>query len=419
MAIKTIKYKRNKHQKVFHADVKSKRLHMSTGFGGGKTHALIMKMFLLSKLNRNVSGGFMCPTYTDFTKDVKPLVEEICEMQGIPVNFHGVEHYYTWPWTTGKVYIVGAKARIRGPNWGFALINELTLCPLVRYKEVLGRVRVKRAKFPQVASVGTPEGMASEYYDYMIDKPRDNFRIIYGDTKDNLDNLTEDYVDNLTEDYDKIMQDAYIRGLWVNMSGNRFYYAYRPEKNDNENIKYNEYSSVHISMDFNVDPMSAVLWQYDGKKLRAYDEITIENIEDGADTKMMGKAIIARGYNPSEVILYPDPSGNNRSTNGDPNIVILRNMGFTDIRVRRKHPGFRQRQLNMNNLLEKGIIEIHPKKCPRLRKDFMSVEQDTVTNEKIKKNKSLTHHSDGADYMCDILFPFSGSRQRSRIEKVR
>jgi predicted RNA binding protein YcfA (HicA-like mRNA interferase family) len=165
--------------------------------------------------------------------------------------------------------------------------------------------------------------------------------------------------------------------------------------------------------------MSAVLWQYDGKKARAFDEITIENLADGADTKMMGKAIMAKGYVPDSVVLYPDPSGNNRSTNGDPNIVILKNMGFTDIRVRKSHPTFRQRQLNMNNLLEKGVIEIHPKKCPRLKKDFMSVEQDTVTNEKIKKNKKLTHHSDGADYFFDILFPFKGSSSRSSVYRVR
>lgn len=418
MASKAIKYNKNKHQKEFHLDTYSKRLHLSSGFGGGKTYALIMKMFQLTKLNRDVAGGLMCPTYTEFTKDVKPLIEEICEANGIPINYHGTEHYYTWPWTKGKTYIVGAKTRIRGPNWGYALINELTLCPLVRYKEVLGRVRVKRAKYLQVASVGTPEGMASEYYDYMIEKPRDNFRVIYGDTRDNLMNLTEDYVDNLSEDYDSVMQDAYIRGLWVNMAGNRFYYAYT-EKNHNEDIKFNEYMSVHISMDFNVDPMSAVLWQYDGKKLRAFDEITIENIEGGANTKMMGNRIIAKGYDPSDVTIYPDPSGNNRKTDGLPDITVLRNMGFTDIRVRKAHPSFRQRQLNMNNLLEKGIIELHPKKCPRLKKDFMSVEQDTITNEKIKKNKALTHHSDGADYLCDILFPFSGSRSRSRVERVR
>jgi len=419
MPTKIIKYNKNPHQKEFHNDVKSKRLHLSTGFGGGKTYAIIMKMLQLSKLNKNVHGGLMVPSYTDFTKDVKPLAEEIFEDQKIPYEYHGTEHWYKFPWSRGKCFVVSAERKIRGPNWGWAVINELTLCPLVRYKEVLGRVRVKRAKYPQVASCGTPEGWASEYYEYMIEKPRDNFRIIYGDTRDNLCNLTADYVDDLEADYDDIMQDAYIRGLWVNMAGNRFYYGYDPKINDDTKIVYNPYSTVHISMDFNVDPMAANLWHYDGKFLKAFDEITLKNIEGGADTKMMGRAIVARDHEPHEVIVYPDPAGAARSTKGQPDITQLEELGFVNIRKRKKAQGMRTRQLNMNNLLQKAIIKINPIKCPELKKDFMSVEQDIVTLEKIKKNLARTHHSDGADYLGDILYPFSGKRARSRMQRAR
>ena len=419
MSTKRIKYKRNKHQQEFHSDIESKRLHLSSGFGGGKTYALIMKMLQLTKLNRDVHGGLMCPSYTEFTKDVKPLAEMIFDENRIPYNYHGQEHYYSFPWTKGKVYVVSARDKIRGPNWGFAVVNELTLCPLVRYKEILGRVRVKKAKVPQVASVGTPEGMASEYYDYMIENPRDNFRIIYGDTRDNLQNLTEDYVNDLVQDYDSVMQDAYIRGLWVNMSGNRFYYSYEPDRNDDPTIEYNPYSTVHISLDFNVDPMAAVCWHYDGRHIKAFDEITLENIDGGADTKKMAQAILARGYEPDSVIIYPDPAGNARSTKGQPDIKQLRECGFHNIRVKTKAPGMRTRQLNVNNLLEKGVIKLHPGKCKRLRKDLLSVEQNTVTLEKDKKNPALTHHSDGMDYMCDILFPFSGNRNRSTVQRFR
>lgn len=416
MATKIIKYNKNKHQKEFHADIKSKRLHLSSGFGGGKTYALIMKMFQLSKLNKNIAGGFMCPTYTEFTKDVKPLVEEICELQKIPFQYHGQEHYYKFPWSNGKIYVVGATNKIRGPNWGFALINELTLCPLVRYKEVLGRVRVKRARYPQVASVGTPEGMASEYYDYMIESPRENFRIIYGDTRDNLQNLTKDYVDNLSADYDTVMQDAYIRGLWVNMTGNRFYYAYDPDRNDDLSIEQNPYAAIHIALDFNVENMTATLWNYDGKYLKAFGEIVIP---DNADTNKMCDAFRAREIHPDDCIIYPDPAGNARTTKGLPDNTILRNNGYRNIRVKSKAPGMRQRQLHMNNLLDKGIIKINPKACPTLKKDFLAVEQDVAKLDKIKENSKLTHASDGVDYMTDILIPFRGSTQRSRVQRVR
>ena len=78
-----------------------------------------MKMLQLSKLNKNVHGGFMVPSYTEFTKDVKPLVEEIFDDQNIPYSYHGSEHYYSFPWTKGRVFVVSAERKIRGPNWGF------------------------------------------------------------------------------------------------------------------------------------------------------------------------------------------------------------------------------------------------------------------------------------------------------------
>jgi hypothetical protein len=417
--IKTINYLKNPHQKEFHSDIKSKRLHLSTGFGGGKTYALIMKMLQLSMLNKDLHGGFMSPTYAEFKKDVLPLTEEILDANKIPFKYHGSDHYFSLPWTKGRVYVVSGERKIRGPNWAYACINELTLCPLVRYKEVLGRVRIKTASNPQVASVGTPEGMASEYYDYMIEKPRKNFKIIYGDTRNNKQNLTDTYIEDLEDSYDSVMQDAYVRGLWVNMAGNRFYYAYDPDRNDDSSITYNENYHVHISIDFNVDPCAAVCWHYDGRVLRAFDEITLKGIDGGADTKKLAAAILARGYLPQQCILYPDPAGNARSTKGQPDIVQLRNCGFHNIRVRKKAPGMRQRQLNVNNLMDKALILIHPTNCPELKKDCMAVEQDVITLEKSKKNKNRTHHSDGMDYLCDILHHYSGNKPVSRVERLR
>ncbi len=421
MSKAVVRYYRNKHQREFHEDISSKRIHLSSGFGGGKTYALIMKMLQLSKLNRNIHGGFMCPSLTEFKKDVLPLSEQIFDEYRIPFKFHGSNYYYEFPWTRGRVYVVSAERKIRGPNWGFALINELTLCPLVRYKEVIGRVRVKEAKHPQIASVGTPEGWSNEYYDYMIENPRQGFRIIYGDTRDNIDNLSEDYITDLEDSYDSIMQDAYIRGLWVNMTGNRFYYAYKPEVNDDKKIVRRSYAPVHVSMDFNVDPATCACWNFDGRRLTGFDEISLEYdmSSSKSSTERMCDALIAREYYPEDVIIYPDPAGKHRKTTGKPDIEVLRACGFNDIRVKSAAPRFRRRQLNVNNLLSKGIIKINPDKCPGVKKDLMGVEYDPSTFEKVKTNPKLTHFSDGLDYMTDILFPSSGNKPRSRVERFR
>lgn len=407
-------YTKNPHQLEFHNDVVSRRLHLSTGFGGGKTYALVMKAFQLSWLNRHVAGGLVAESFQEFKKDWLPLFEEILDNNKISFQYKAngkYGPYFTWPWTDAPIFVQSGEKKIRGPNWGWACINELTLMPLIRYQEVFGRVRVKKAKFPQIASCGTPEGHANEYYDYLIENPPPNTRIIYGNSKDNQQNLGEGFIQDLEHTYDSVMQDAYVRGLWVNMSTNRFYYAYDPSRNDIKEgqFKRRDYDYFHIGMDFNVDNMAANIWQYDGHVLWGVDEITIPK---NAETRDMAKALISRGYTPENSILYPDPAGNSRKTTGKPDIVVLRDCGFEEIRVKKRAATHRQRQLHMNNLLEKGRIRPNPQTQPEVKKDFQGVEMDPIRLEKNKDNPKRTHHSDGVDYLCEILMPFKPVRER-------
>ncbi len=132
----------------------------------------------------------------------------------------------------------------------------------------------------------------------------------------------------------------------------------------------------------------------------------------------MIQALAARGYTPSNSVIYPDPAGQARSTKGQPDIVILRQAGF-HVEHKSRAPSFRTRQLNVNNLLDKGLIQFNPDLMPDVRKDFEGVEQDKVTLEKKKTNPNLTHFSDGVDYLCDILFPFTGDRKQISEVKIR
>lgn len=407
----------NPHQKEFLDDVFTKLLHLSTGFGGGKTHVLCYKLLQLSYLNRPYPGGLIVPDFAEYRKDVLPEFESILEKSNIDYRYHQTEHWFKFPWSNGRLYVVSAEKKLRGPSWAYAGINEVTLILLVRYKEVLGRVRLKGARCPQIVSVGTPEGFASEYYDYFFEKPPKNFRVIFGSTEDNRHNLHDDYLDLLGDAYDKKMQDAYLRGLWVNMNGSPFYYSHNPVKNWDKNLKPDLGDQYHIGMDFNVDPFCASIWLYDGFSIYGVGQIKLDGNE-GYSTENMISAMKARGYHPHNSIIYPDPAGKSRSTKGPSDVKILESHGYT-CRVRNAAPHFRRRQLNVNNLLDKGRIKYNPDLMPDVKKDFEGVEFDVVTFEKTKTNKNLTHFSDGVDYLCDILFPFSGDLKSVTVQKYR
>ena len=414
-----LRYNRNAHQAEFHEDMTTKLLHLSTGFSGGKSYGLVMKSLQLSIANRNTHGGLLCPTYGEFKRDMYLLFEEILETNRIAFNYHKTDHYFSFPWTTKKLWVASAENKLRGPNWGWAVINELTLCPIVRYREVMGRVRDKKAPFAQIASVGTPEGIASDYYSFFIEQPPVGIttRIIYGDTRANIENISPEYIPMLEAAYDEKMLEAYLKGLWVNMTANTFYYSFDPHKNEDRTLTASANQAVHIAMDFNVDYMTATVWTYDGVVLRGVDEVVLPQ---NADTKKMCDALKARGYYPARCTIYPDPAAKARSTKGQPDATILRNEGFTEIRMKSMAPTFRKRQLNVNNLLAKGVIKFNPDKMPALKKDLVGVSQNAITLEKDKSNPKLTHASDGVDYMTDILFPLSGEKpQAAQVVRVR
>lgn len=400
----------------FIQDDKTKFLHLSAGYGFGKTRTLCYKLLDLSKKNFPYPGGLVVPSYTDFSRDVKVSMSEILDEHKIRYHYHGGEHWYKFPWTPGRLYVATAEKKIRGPNWSYAGINELTLISLERYREVIGRVRINGARKPQVASSGTPEGIASEYYEIFVEKPWENSRCLYGDTRDNLHNLEPGYVQSILDSYPAALADAYIRGLWVNMAGNRFYFSYDPKTHDKV-FEPDPYQINHVSMDLNVDPFCTAVWQLMGDKLVNIDEVVLEG-GDGYKTENMLNALKARGYAPGNSILYPDPSAKARNTRGAPDVQVMREAGY-EVRVKNVAPRFRERQLNVNNRFDKGKIFIHPTKSPRLKKDLLAVETDPITGEKVKKNPKLTHSSDGMDYMVDILMPFSNHRAQVSTTQLR
>lgn len=406
MTVQQIKYKKNPHQSSFHNDDQSRILHLSCGFGGGKTYSLVMKLLKLTFQNKNIDGGLVAPSLVDVKKDVMPCLEDICFENGIDYKHNKQDNWIQFPWSKGKVWLTSGERKIRGPNWGFAAINEVTLLQDVRYKEVLGRVRVKKAKNPQIVMSGTPEGTGHWLYKELIEKQNNVAKVIYGDTRDNAQNLDPHYIQSLYDSYDDIMIDAYLRGLWVNMAGNRFYYSYDPHKNHDNTINYIKELPILISMDFNVNPMSCAMWHKYNGNLYGFDEIKLMS----ANTYKLAEAIKSRGYNPNSCIIYPDPAGNSRRTSGKSDIQILKEAGFHNIRVKKKAPDMRTRQLNVNNLLDKQIITFNPDKMPGVKKDLSEVVQDQVSLGKDKRNPELTHFSDGIDYLCDIEYPFSGHK---------
>ncbi len=430
-----LRWNKNKHQKEFDEDLETKHLLMATGFGGGKSTGIVRKSFKLSYLNRHIRGGCVVQSIADFKKDLLPIFEDILESSRVKYRYHKSDKWFKFPWSRGELQVASAEKKIRGPNWGYAVINEVSLISHERYKEVIGRVRVKDAPCPQIASGGTPEGTSHWLHEVFIEKPLPRSRVIHGDTRDNAMNLGEDYVQSLMESYDQRMIDAYLKGLFVNMASNRFYYAYDPHLHHDKDLARIPGMECIVTLDFNVDPMCATVWHVvhirhksgafvldsngqPKKKMLGFDQIMLTGPR-GADTRRMASALKERGYHPDTTTIYPDPAGNARSTKGYSDIQILKQEGFQKIKFNSTAPDMRRRQLAVNNLLDKGMIQFNPVACPGIKKDLEGVEQDQITLGKIKDDPKLTHFSDSLDYLVDVEFPLSGIKPQSRNMRIR
>ena len=160
---------------------------------------------------------------------------------------------------------------------------------------------------------------------------------------------------------------------------------------------------LHIGMDFNTDPMSAVVALRKGNSLICIDEIVIY----GSNTDEMVKEIHQR-YPNRQIIIYPDPAARQRKTSagGRTDLSILNNSGFMT-KARSAHPAVRDRINSVNSRLKSGSGERHLFFTDKCKQAIKSLERQTYKEGTSQPNKDdgYDHMNDALGYMVEYLFP--------------
>jgi hypothetical protein len=171
--------------------------------------------------------------------------------------------------------------------------------------------------------------------------------------------------------------------------------------------EYNPEEPVLIGMDFNIDPMTATVFQmdeYDGT-LFLVDEIEIF----GSNTDEMAEEILCR-YPEREITIFPDPAcvQTRTSAGGRTDLSILQSYGFK-CKFRRKHPLVRDRINAVNSALCSADgsrrLLVH-KGCKRVihALERHSYKKGTNLPEKGGDN-DLSHMTDSIGYLVEYLYP--------------
>jgi len=398
-----------KHQHDFVMDVTTKNIALVGGYACGKTHALAYKAILLSMLNVGHLGLVLSPIHAMNKNNVVPKFMEVLAECKIPYTYTASPYpKFILHFAFGSSPIVFHASenylRIAGLNLAWFICDEVdtTERHLMHrvWKMLISRLRAIGAPNKQACCVSTPEGFKF-LYDYFEKDIRDNpklrksRRLIRASTFDNP-YLDPEYIEQMLESYPPNLVRAYLKGEFVTLEGNRTYSGFG---DDNIIDTYKEPSGavLHIGIDFNVGNMNAVIFIKDKKTITAVDEIQLKFAQ--ANTYSMVKAIRFK-YPNRKILLYPDATGRNRSTNtvdvNNTNHKILTDAGFNLIFNTAGNPPVEDRTVLINSKICDGngniTFKVH-ERCVNL-----------INSLNIRQNKKGLPEKDGVtDHGCDCM----------------
>ena len=366
----------------------------------GKTHLAIRELCFHAR-NPNKEVWYIAPTYRQSKQIVwRKLKHKLQDLRWIKkVN----ESELSITLKNGStIALKGADNAdsLRGVGLDFMVMDEFADIDPEAWYEVLRPTLAD--KQGGALFIGTPKGMgnwAHDLYTANLEQPEQwasfQFTTIQGG------NVKPEEIEAAKKDLDERTFRQEFLATFETYAG-RIYYAFDRKANTlpPETI---DLSVLYIGMDFNIDPMSAVIAVRQGDNLYVIDEIRMfsSNTQEAVDE-------IKSRYPSAKVWVYPDPASRQRKTSagGLTDMLILQNAGFV-VKAPNAHTAIRDRINAVNARLcdSTGIrrLFIHPK-C---KYTIEGLERHTYKEGTVQpdKDSGYDHMMDALGYMVDYMFP--------------
>ena len=368
------------------------------GVGSGKTFAGALWAVMMSQKYPNCRGLITANTHSQLRKATLAELFSICDTLGIKYKYLVNQNRLFIGKAEILCYTMENPDNLAGPTVGWWWGDEVAFYRQLAFDK--GAARVRDTKGPcQIKFTTTPNGF-NWLYEFFVEKPGDYKTVIYSKTLDNLDNLPDTYVKQLTEQYDKKMAQQELDGQFVNMNSGQVYYGFDRNVHVRQ-VELMPTDLLMVGLDFNVHPLCGVFIARRGEMIYVVDELYLEN----SNTFQAAKEILQR-YSNRYMQIVPDETGNRRKTSSNQtDHEILRRAGLEVVPFR--NPSVKDRQNNINRLLENKYIKIHPR-CKHLIKDL---EQLTHEND----DDMLSHISDALGYVVWKINPLIKPKRKARI----
>ncbi len=384
------------HQKTFCDDMEHRKLALVCGFGAGKTVGLVAKATMLAAMNVGHVSALFEPTHAMLVDILVRTCNELFAQWQIPFSYRASpQPSFTLEFAEGTHTILLRTMltyqRLRGQNLCAIGFDEADTVPKRDAEQAMNMAlaRLRSGNIQQFYATTTPEGHGWAFDTFKKNAKTDT-RLIQAKTSDNK-YLPEGFIQSLIENYPEQLIKAYLNGEFVNLTMGAVYRFDRNVHVSNQLLNYKN-EILRIGIDFNIQNTNCVIGVRDGNKLVIIDEITKMH-----DTDALAKEILRR-YPNQKILIYPDASGSNRSTNSSQtDVAILEGYGFTNMSPR-SNPPIRDRVSAVNSLLKNGKGEVRlaiSPCCRTLIECFELQAYDEKTGEPDKQN--------GYDHILDSL----------------
>jgi len=300
-----------------------------------------------------------------------------------------------------SISIKGAEKpdNLRGRAIDFVVLDEFADMKPEAWYEVIRPSLSGRGEQGNALFIGTPKGRNHFYDLYGKGIDGDEGWQSYQYTTIEGGNVPPDEITSAKADLDDRTFEQEYQARFVSYSG-IIYYSFKREESV---IRHDgDRSVIHVGMDFNLDPMSAVLMTRKGDTLHVFDEIVMF----GSNTDEMVAEIRTR-YGNGTIVIYPDPASRQRKTSagGRTDLSILQNAGF-DVRVRSSHAAVRDRINSVNSRLLSKDGQRRLFVDPKCKKVIESLERHTYKEGTSQPEKDgFDHMNDALGYAVEYLFP--------------
>lgn len=357
----------------------------------GKTHLAIRELCKNAR-NPNKECWFVAPTYRQAKQIVwKKLKQKLIELRWAEkVN----ESELTILLKNGStISLKGADNHdsLRGVGLDFIVMDEFAdIDPDAFYETLRPTLSDKEGA---ALFIGTPKGIgnwAHSLYQMQLENP--DLWASFSYTTLDGGNVSADEIEQARRDLDERTFRQEYMATFETYSGRIFYNFDRTThvKKWDKPIP----DVVYIGMDFNIDPMSAVIMIREGDVLHVIDEIRMFS----SNTQETVEEINSR-YAKIKKWVYPDPAARQRKTSagGVTDLTILQNAGYI-VKAPNAHNPVRDGINAVNSRLknDKGIINLYiDPKCKHTI--------DALERYSYKEGTSQPNKDDGHDHMMDAL----------------